>query len=223
LRNRLETAAMRHPAESDTARDIDAAVQETDRLIATFNSLLLIAEAEAGSVRESMETFSLGEVIEGVGELYGPLADEKRLEFTVRKPPSSAMIRGNRNLISQAVANLVDNAIKYTPPDGKVVVGLERTPEGSALVVADSGPGIPPEERLRVTERFVRLESSRNSPGTGLGLSLVAAVARLHDADLLLEDNHPGLRAVLRFKAAEAAVRPPKVTARAEPRPEPVH
>ncbi len=118
LRNRLEMAAMHQPADFEAARDIDAAVQETDRLIATFNSLLLIAEAEAGSVRESLETFSLGDVIEGIGELYGPLADEKNLDFKVGKPLSSPTIRGNRNLISQAVANLVDNAIKYTPAGG---------------------------------------------------------------------------------------------------------
>ncbi len=223
LRNRLEMAAMRHPNDSETARDIDAAVQETDRLIATFNSLLLIAEAEAGSVRESMETFSLGEVIEGIGELYGPLADEKRLSFQVNKPAITATIRGNRNLISQAVANLVDNAIKYTPEGGSVVVGLEQVPDGPQLVVSDSGPGIPAEERLRVTERFVRLESSRNSPGTGLGLSLVAAVARLHEAEFVLEDNRPGLRAVLRFKGVEPATRATKAASRAEPRVERVH
>lgn len=223
LRNRLEMAAMRQLVDSETARDIDVAVQETDRLIATFNSLLLIAEAEAGSVRESMETFSLGEVIEGIGELYGPLADEKSLEFRVNKPAATATIRGNRNLISQAVANLVDNAIKYTQAGGSVVVGLEQVADGPQLVVTDSGPGIPPEERLRVTDRFVRLESSRNSPGTGLGLSLVAAVARLHDAELVLEDNRPGLRAVLRFKSVEAAVRTAKSAHRAEPRVEQVH
>jgi signal transduction histidine kinase len=223
LRNRLEMAAMHQPADSETARDIDAAVQETDRLIATFNSLLLIAEAEAGSVRESLETFSLGDVIEGIGELYGPLADEKSLDFKVSKPLSSPAIRGNRNLISQAVANLVDNAIKYTPPGGAVAVGLEQSADGPQLVVSDSGPGIPAEERLRVTERFVRLESSRNSPGTGLGLSLVAAVARLHDAELVLEDNRPGLRAVLRFKGVEAAIRTAKAASRAEPQVERVH
>ena len=223
LRNRLEMAAMRHPNDSETARDIDAAVQETDRLIATFNSLLLIAEAEAGSVRESMETFSLGEVIEGIGELYGPLADEKSLQFKVDKPAIAATIRGNRNLISQAVANLVDNAIKYTPEGGSVAVELEKSPDGPQLIVSDTGPGIPAEERLRVTERFVRLESSRNSPGTGLGLSLVAAVARLHDAELVLEDNRPGLRAVLRFKGVEPAVRTAKPASRAEPKVERVH
>ena len=223
LRNRLEMAAMRHPVESETARDIDAAVQETDRLIATFNSLLLIAEAEAGSVRESMEMFSLGDVIEGIGELYGPLADEKSLRFVVHEPAITATIRGNRNLISQAVANLVDNAIKYTPEGGSVAVALEQSPDGPQLVVSDTGPGIPPEQHLRVTERFVRLESSRNSPGTGLGLSLVAAVAHLHDAELMLEDNRPGLRAVLRFKGVESAVRAAKPAARAEPKVERVH
>jgi hypothetical protein len=222
LRNRLEMAAMRHPPDSDTARDIDAAVQETDRLIATFNSLLLIAEAEAGSVRESMENFSLGDLIEGIGELYGPLADEKNLSFTVDKPAGTSMIRGNQNLVSQAVANLVDNAIKYTPEGGSIVVRLEQHAEGPQVVVADSGAGIPPEERRRVTDRFVRLESSRHSPGTGLGLSLVAAVARMHDAELLLEDNRPGLRAVLRFKRVGTAARPAKPAARAEPRVEQV-
>ena len=223
LRNRLEMASMRHPADSETARDIDAAVQETDRLIATFNSLLLIAEAEAGSVRESMETFGLGDVIEGIGELYGPLADEKSLRFDVHEPAITAIILGNRNLISQAVANLVDNAIKYTPEGGSVAVALEQSPDGPQLVVSDNGPGIPAEERKRVTERFVRLESSRNSPGTGLGLSLVAAVARLHDAELMLEDNRPGLRAVLRFKGVESAVRAAKPATRAEPKVERVH
>ena len=171
-----------------------------------------------------METFSLGNVIEGVGELYGPLADEKSISFKVEKAPVQAMIRGNQNLISQAVANLLDNAIKYTPEGGRIVVSLEQSAGGPQVVVADDGPGIPAEERRRVTDRFVRLESSRNSPGTGLGLSLVAAVARMHDAELLLDDNQPGLRAVLRFKGAEtSAPRLAKATQRPEPRVEQVH
>jgi len=224
LRNRLELAAMRQPAESENSRDIEAAVQETDRLIATFNALLLIAEAEAGSVRETMQDFGLSEVIEGVGELYGPLAEEKRLHFSVKKPVEGAMIHGNRNLISQALANLVDNAIKYTPPGGVVLVALENYDGESQLIVADNGPGIPAEDRDRVTERFVRLESSRNSPGTGLGLSLVAAVARLHEARLVFQDNSPGLRAVLTFKRIADEPRSLKpVYARAEAEPEPVH
>jgi signal transduction histidine kinase len=200
LRNRLELAAMRQPADSETARDIDAAVQETDRLIGTFNSLLLIAEAEAGSLRETMHDVRLTDVIEGVGELYSPLAEEKNLRFSVTLPPEGSIIRGNRNLISQALANLVDNAIKYTPAGGAVEVELENHGGDSLLVVADNGPGIPPEDRERVTQRFVRLESSRNSPGTGLGLSLAAAVARLHEARLAFEDNRPGLRVTLTFR-----------------------
>jgi signal transduction histidine kinase len=224
LRNRLELAAMHQPPDTDTARDIESAVQETDRLIGTFNALLLIAEAEAGSVRESMQDLSLTEVIEGVGELYGPLAEEKHLLFVVRKPPEGAVIRGNRNLITQALANLVDNAIKYTPTGGTVLVALENSFAGPKLVVADNGPGIPEEDRVRVTERFVRLESSRNSPGTGLGLSLVAAVARLHEAELSFEDNHRGLRATLTFKPVEQAPRASKAApARIESHAEPVH
>ena len=224
LRNRLELAAMRQAPESETARDFDAAVQETDRLIATFNALLLIAEAEAGSVRETMNDFSLSDVIEGVGELYGPLAEEKQLHFVVRKASETGLIRGNLNLISQALANLVDNAIKYTPAGGTVSVSLESQPDGPALVVADNGPGIPPEHRARVTERFVRLESSRNSPGTGLGLSLVAAVARMHEAELTFDDNHPGLRATLSFKRVAEEPRPAKpAPARVEILTEPVH
>ena len=224
LRNRLELAAMRQTPESETARDFEAAVQETDRLIGTFNALLLIAEAEAGSVRESMQDFSLGDVIEGIGELYGPLAEEKSLRFSVRKSPDAAIIHGNQNLISQALANLVDNAIKYTPAGGAILVALENHPEGPALVVADNGPGIPLQDRARVTERFVRLESSRNSPGTGLGLSLVAAVARLHEAELIFDDNHPGLRATLTFKRVILEPRPTRpAAARAEPQAEPVH
>ncbi len=223
LRNRLELAAMRQPADSETARDFDAAVQETDRLIGTFNALLLIAEAEAGSVRETMHNLSLGDVIEGVGELYGPLAEEKQLRFVVKKAADAGFIRGNLNLVSQALANLVDNAIKYTPPGGTVVVSLENNPSGPALVVADNGPGIPAQDRARVTERFVRLESSRNSPGTGLGLSLVAAVARMHDAELSFDDNQPGLRATLSFKRVPEGTRPGKAAPAREVVSEPVH
>lgn len=199
LRARLEHAQRGERAGSKASHDIEAAISESDKLIATFNSLLLIAEAEAGSVRESMQEIDLKDVLIGIGELYAPLAEEKGLRLNV-SAGTGGTIRGNRNLISQALANLVDNAIKYTPQGGSVSVMLENSGKGPTLVVADSGPGIPEEDRPRVTERFVRLESSRNSPGTGLGLSLVAAVARLHDAELELHDNGPGLRACLRFR-----------------------
>ena len=198
LRNRLE-ATLRHldPASAETV-EIEAAVAETDSLITTFNALLLIAEADAGVTRGEMTAIDLAPIAADMAELYAPLAEEKGVNLEI-SPSGITMIDGNRSLISQALANLVDNAIKYTPAGGKVTVTVSETPLGAELRVADTGPGIPALERARVVERFVRLEASRNSPGTGLGLSLVAAVARLHDARLLLEDNMPGLRAIIRF------------------------
>ena len=197
LRNRLEGTLMRMH-ESPEGGEIEAAVAETDRLIATFNALLLIAEAEAGVIREAMTMVDLPVIVEGVAELYEPVAEEKGIRLEIA-PAGAVQIEGNKTLISQALANLIDNAIKYTPPGGHVRVAVEETPDGVSLSVADNGPGIPDADRKRVLDRFVRLEASRNSPGTGLGLSLVAAVARLHDAKLELADNAPGLKAVLLF------------------------
>lgn len=198
LRNRLEET-LRHldPAGKEAA-EIESAMRETDQIIATFNALLLIAEADAGVTRGAMASIDLAPIADDVAELYAPLAEENGVTLEI-KPSGATMIEGNRSLISQALANLIDNAIKYTPSGGHVSVWPEMTPDGIDLVVADTGPGIPPDERARVVERFVRLEASRNSPGTGLGLSLVAAVARLHGAQLVLEDNDPGLKAIIRF------------------------
>ena len=136
--------------------------------------------------------------------LYEPLADDKGLVLKV-EAPATASIRGNRELVSQALANLVDNAIKYAAPAPSQSNGaqpeilVKALGEGGRIVltVADGGPGIPEADRSRVVERFVRLEQSRSQPGSGLGLSLAAAVARLHGGELKLEDNHPGLRSVL--------------------------
>ena len=198
LRNRLESAATRLDPDTHTAAQIDAAIAETDHLIATFNALLLIAQAEAGVVREAMTLVDLTSVVEGVAELYAPVAEEKGIELAVDLG-EPLTLEANRTLISQALANLVDNAIKYTPEGGKIDVRLEERSGVVVLSVADNGPGIPASEHKRVTERFVRLEQSRNSPGTGLGLSLVAAVARLHEARFVLADNGPGLKASLEF------------------------
>lgn len=209
LRNRLEGLLLHVDSESREGLEIAAAVDDTDRLIATFNALLLIAEAEAGAVREAMTRVDIPHVIESVVELYEPLAEEKGLALEIA-PGRTGAIRGNVRLISQALANLVDNAIKYTPPGGRVRIAAEDRPTGVALSVSDTGPGIPPEERGRVLERFVRLEASRNSPGTGLGLSLVAAVARMHQARLEFGDNAPGLKATLLFPAdTQSAARKP--------------
>jgi signal transduction histidine kinase len=198
LRNRLEEAQRRCDPQSPHAADIEAAIAETDGLIATFNALLLIAEADSGVARGALTQIDLSAVMADVAELYAPLAEEKNITLAVM-PAGVLTIEGNRSLISQALANLIDNAIKYTPAEGRVAISASETPSGVDLTVADSGPGIPVADRARVVERFVRLEESRNSPGTGLGLSLVAAVARLHQARLTLDDNAPGLKVTISF------------------------
>ena len=198
LRNRLEETLRHLDPVGNEFGEIEAAMRETDQIIATFNALLLIAEADAGVRRGTVTPIDLVPVADDVAELYAPLAEEKGVTLEI-KPAGATMIEGNRSLISQALANLIDNAIKYTPRGGHISVWPAVTPDGVEMTVADTGPGIPAAERARVVERFVRLESSRNSPGTGLGLSLVAAVARLHNAKFILDDNFPGLRAVVRF------------------------
>jgi len=216
LRNRLEESVVRlnargAPNDANKADEIERAIAETDQLIATFNALLLIAETDAGTTRAAMSALDLGSVAADVVELYEPLAEERNISLTLM-PGAGVVVEGNRSLIAQALANLVDNAIKYTPAGGKVRIRAADTNTGVELSVADSGPGIPPADRPRVTERFVRLEASRSSPGTGLGLSLVMAVAHFHRAELALEDNEPtGLKAVLRFpKSAIRSVPPLK-------------
>ncbi|HEY4079037.1 MAG TPA: HAMP domain-containing sensor histidine kinase [Rhizomicrobium sp.] len=199
LRNRLEESVTRLNASGAQASEIERAIAETDQIIATFNALLLIAETDAGTTRVGMTELDLTSVAADVVELYEPLAEERRVSLRLI-PASAIAIEGNRSLIAQALANLVDNAIKYTPEGGKVTIRIASGAAGVDLSVADSGPGIPAEDRVRVVERFVRLEASRNSPGTGLGLSLVAAVAHFHNAQLVLEDNVPtGLKAILHF------------------------
>ena len=203
LRNRLESALRHMGPEGEQHDELEAAVEDTDRLIATFNALLLIAEADAGVAREAMAPVDIASVARDVGELYGPLADEKGIELSI-SANRAVGINGNRSLISQALANLVDNAIKYSGEGGRVSIETNEVGGNAMLAVSDTGPGIPVAERAHVVERFVRLEASRHSPGTGLGLSLVAAVARLHDAKLILGDNNPGLKAMLTFKTRTA-------------------
>jgi len=208
LRQRLEQSQVRMMAAGSDTGEIERAISDTDQLIATFNALLLIAETDAGAARGAMSPLDLASVAGDVSELYEPLADEKNVTLTLTAA-SVPSIEGNRSLVAQALANLVDNAIKYTPAGGRVAVSISQSFAGIDLSVADSGPGIPAEDRTRVVERFVRLEASRNSPGTGLGLSLVAAVAHFHNAKLLLEDNGPGLKATLRFPRPALRLTPP--------------
>ena len=203
LRNRCEEALRTAEDESQYRAALEGTIEESDALIRTFNALLMIARAESGHARDNMAEFDAADVARGIGELYEPLADDKGLLLKV-EAASAAPVRGNRELISQALANLVDNAIKYAAPDPAVngepsEIVLRAAGEGDRilLTVADNGPGIPEADRSRAVERFVRLEQSRSQPGSGLGLSLVQAVAHLHGGELKLEDNQPGLRTVL--------------------------
>jgi signal transduction histidine kinase len=204
MRNRCEEALRTAEDEAQYRAALQNAIEESDALIRTFNALLLIARAESGQARDGMSEFDAAEIARGVGELYEPLADEKGLVLKV-DAPAAAPVRGNRELVSQALANLVDNAIKYATPNGAPVNGeqseivVKAMAEGDRilLTVSDPGPGIPEADRSRVVDRFVRLEQSRSLPGSGLGLSLAQAVAHLHGGELRLEDNHPGLRSVI--------------------------
>jgi signal transduction histidine kinase len=200
MRNRAE-AALREPSDPAKYRDgLVKTLEEADELIKTFNSLLLIARLEAGALAESMGSFDPASIIADVAELYEPVAEEAGLALKVVAEPGLSVV-ANRELISQAVANLVDNAIKYgagaNGSPSPVTITLTRASTGVEVAVADRGPGVAHEDRQRALKRFVRLEKSRSRPGSGLGLSLVAAVARLHGGSIRLEDNAPGLRAVL--------------------------
>lgn len=199
LRNRAEEALRAAKGEADYRAALERTIEESDALMRTFNALLMIARAESGHAREDMAEFDAAEVARGIAELYEPLAEEKGLNLQV-EATGPILVHGNRELVSQALSNLADNALKYAVShggQGEITVTARSEGDRVLLAVADNGPGIPEADRPRVVERFVRLERSRSQPGSGLGLSLAAAVARLHGGELLLEDNHPGLKAVI--------------------------
>ncbi len=204
LRNRCEEALRTAEDEAEYRAALEGTIEESDALIRTFNALLLIARAESGQARDHMSEFDAAEVARGIAELYEPLADDKGLGLKVNAPVATP-VYGNRELVSQALANLVDNAIKYVPAQSEprsaqpqiVITAESGVGDRILLTVADNGPGIPDVDRDRAVERFVRLEQSRSQPGSGLGLSLASAVAHLHGGELRLENNQPGLRCVI--------------------------
>ncbi len=209
LRSRLESAA-RKVADPESRDAIEGAISDADSLLGTFNSLLRIARAEAGS-QKSFVDLDLASIAEDVADLYGPLAEEKDIGFVTDIRPG-LIARGDRHLVAQAVANLVDNAIKYTAA-GSVTLCVTERGGHPMFVISDTGSGIPEEFKGKVLERLFRLEQSRTSPGSGLGLSLVSAVAKSHGLDLTLLDNHPGLRVELKFPKRDAAALPPSAKA----------
>jgi len=206
LRSRLEVTLMDDPEKAVYRQALGDTMREADDLLKTFNALLLIGEAEAGLEKSSLEQVDLSERLADVAELYEPAAEAQGLDLKI-EIADGLFVRGNASLISQAFVNLLDNALKYAPGDGTVSImaGLDEK-GGPWVVVADTGPGIPEADRQRVLDRFVRLEGSRSTPGSGLGLALVSAVAKLHGARLELEDNQPGLIVRLSFPAADQRV-----------------
>ncbi|MDB5971794.1 MAG: hypothetical protein JWQ90_4244 [Hydrocarboniphaga sp.] len=198
LRSQLEVALLEPRDGAEYRETLGHSLDDVDQLIRTFNALLGIAQAEAGSASNGWEPVNLDALAHDVADLYGPLAEEKgqTLDSSDRQQVS---ILGSRDLLAQALGNLLDNAIKYTPSGGQVGLSVRRIGNSVELATSDTGPGIAAVDRARVLERFVRLDQSRNLPGNGLGLSLVQAVARLHGAELVLADAVPGLVVILRF------------------------
>ncbi|HEX3990309.1 MAG TPA: ATP-binding protein, partial [Acetobacteraceae bacterium] len=175
---------------------------DLDDIVTVFQALLRIAEIEAGSRRASFRRVDIVTALDGVADLYGAVAEEKGVDLTVAHP-NRLEINGDAALIQQAVANLVDNAVKFSPEHGMVRLAAAQDGRRIRITVTDQGPGIPEEDRSRATERFYRGDMARGTPGSGLGLALVQAVAYLHGGVLRLEDARPGLRAALELAYAE--------------------
>jgi signal transduction histidine kinase len=198
LRNHLEQLLVNLDDDSPHHGQVEHGIAEADQLLATFAALLRIARIEAGGHTAKFKPVDLVALVGDAAELYEALAEEKQLRFSTRVEESISL-DADRDLLFQALINLLDNAIKYTPAGGEVSLELKRVGKTTDIVVTDTGSGIAEAERDKVGQRFYRLESSRSTPGSGLGLSLVKAVARLHRATLLLEDNAPGLKVTLRL------------------------
>ena len=205
LRARLEAAMLDVEAgHGDPKAALAQALEDAEGVLRTFSAVLSIARLQAAGQAPDPVVFDAGQLAADVVELYEPLCEEKGLEFRAEMTPQLAA-RGNREFVAQAVANLLDNAVKYTPEGGAVVLRVRRRSSGEIeFSVTDTGPGVPEAERERIVQRFVRLENSRNLPGAGLGLSLVAAVAESHRGRLEIDEgpgaiggSGPGLRVAL--------------------------
>ncbi len=205
LRNQAESALREGASDQSRQQALETTIAESDRLIQTFNALLMIARVEAGAPSGALSDIDVSAIVADVAELYGPVAEDENILVETAIVPA-VHLRANRELIGQAMVNLLENAVKYAKPEGegqgRITVGLRQAGDRVLIEVADNGPGIAEPDRKRVIERFVRLEKSRSESGSGLGLSLVNAVARLHGGSFRVEDNAPGVRAVIDLPAS---------------------
>jgi len=201
LRNKLENTLLK--VENEEQQELVAsAVAEADQLLATFNALLRIARLEMGGRTDNFKDFNISDLLLDATELYEAVAEDKQQTLQIRVQ-TGIEVYGDKDLLFQTVSNLIDNAIKYTPNDGEIEVSLSLNDKTIELVIADSGIGIPEEERVKVFDRFYRVAKSRSQPGNGLGLSLVQAVVELHEGRVVLEDNAPGLKVKLELPCLE--------------------
>ncbi len=199
LGNQLELLA----AEAEPSREgLTMCAEQAEGLLATFNALLRISRVESGAYRSAFAELDLSGIVSDICELYHAAAEDERITFSSEIEPSIAVF-GDRELLAQALTNLLDNAIKYTPQGGSIVVRLIQEADSACLEVADNGPGVPAKDRERVFERFARLDQSRSLPGNGLGLALVKAVAEQHGGTLEVADNSPGLIVSLKLPSKQ--------------------
>lgn len=205
LRARMEAALIEVEAgKGDPKQALVQALDDADGVLSTFNAVLAIARLQAAGQAPDQTHFDPGQLAADIAELYEPLCEDKGLDFKAELTPQLT-VKAARPILTQALTNIIDNAIKYTPPGGAVMLRVRRRSSGEIeFSVTDTGPGVPEEHRARVVQRFVRLENSRSEPGSGLGLSLVAAVAEAHGGRLELDEgpgeyngSGPGLRVAL--------------------------
>jgi signal transduction histidine kinase len=206
LRQRLDLAGRKANSVEELRAALAGSRAEIDAVLETFGALLRIAQIEAGTPRARFAPVDLSELLLSVAELYQPAAEERR-QALATDVEAGLGAEGDRELLAQMLANLVENAVRHAPEGAAITLAAKAAPEGVEIVVADDGPGIPPGERDRVFRRFYRLEASRTSPGNGLGLSLVRAIAGLHGIVIELADNEPGLRVRLLLSAPPSTAR----------------
>lgn len=198
LRLTLDAAVTRYDRQLDVSALLDEARSESDRINATFAALLRISQIEAGARKERFQTTNVDDVLAVISEVYADVAEDAGQSLAIAER-CSALIWGDRDLLTQMTANLVENAINHCPGGTVITLSLRRHADRAILSVVDSGPGIPAEERDKVFRRLYRLDKSRTTEGSGLGLSLVKAVADLHSAEIAMGDNHPGLTVSIGF------------------------
>ncbi|WP_371135875.1 sensor histidine kinase [Reyranella sp.] len=196
LRQHLEDARERAKTTVDYDQATDAAIEEADALLETFSALLRIAQVEAGAHRSAFAPVDFSALVRSIGEAYQPAAEDSRHKLAILVEDGVNLV-GDRQLLAQMISNLVENALHHTPEGTTVSLGLRETAAGFEAEVADDGPGIPADEHDKVFDRFYRLDRSRSTAGSGLGLALVKAIAGLHGLSVRLEDRRPGLSVIL--------------------------